>query len=92
MIVRIMGSGQLEVDDAQLDELNRHDAAVEQAVSAGDEAAFRAALTALLDAVRRAGTPVADHELVDSELILPPDDATIADVRQLLDDDGLIPG
>jgi len=92
MIVRIMGEGQLEVGEENLDRLNELDAAVEKAVAAGDEVGFRSALTALVDGVRAAGTPLADDALVDSDLLLPPADATIDEVRELLDDDGLIPG
>jgi hypothetical protein len=92
VIVRILGEGQLLVDDSALEELNALDVAVEAAVDAGDEATFGAALGALLDAVRRHGTPHADDSLDESDLILPPADATIDEVRQMLDDDGLIPG
>jgi hypothetical protein len=92
MIVRILGEGQLEVPDEQLDSLNALDSAVEDAVNAGDEDAFGAALGTLLDGVRSAGTPIADDSLEDSDLILPPADATIDEVRDLLNDDGLIPG
>ena len=92
MIVRILGEGQLEVADDQLDGLNALDSAVEDAVQAGDEGAFTAALGSLLDGVRGAGTPLADDSLEDSDLILPPSDATIDEVRELLNDDGLIPG
>lgn len=92
MIVRIMGEGQLEVPEDQLGELNRLDREVETAIDGGDESAFESALKSLLSAVRHLGTPVSADELVDSELILPPADATIDEVRELLDDDGLIPG
>jgi hypothetical protein len=92
MIIRILGEGQLEVPDDQLDSLNALDGAVEDAVTAGDEGAFAAALGTLLDGVRSAGTPLAPDSLEDSDLILPPADATIEDVRSLLSDDGLIPG
>ncbi|MCW2848399.1 MAG: hypothetical protein JWR90_2373 [Marmoricola sp.] len=92
MIVRILGEGQLEVADDQLDKLNELDGAVEAAVETGDEAAFEAALAALLDGVRRSGSPLPEDSLDDSDLILPPADATIDEVRELLEDDGLIPG
>jgi hypothetical protein len=92
MIVRILGEGQFEVADSQLDGLNALDEAVESAVEADDNEAFGAALTALLDGVRSSGTPLAADSLEDSDLILPPADATIAEVRALLSDDGLIPG
>ena len=92
MIVRILGEGQLELADDQLDALNQLDAKVESAVEADDQEAFGVALAALLDGVRRAGTPLPEDSLEDSDLILPPADATIEDVRSLLSDDGLIPG
>ena len=47
MIVRILGEGQLEVDDSAADELNDLDAKLEAAVEKNDEAGYRAALDAL---------------------------------------------
>jgi hypothetical protein len=92
MIVRILGEGQLDVPDDRLDSLNSLDSQVEAAVESGDEAVFSTALAALLDGVRAAGSPLADDSLEDSDLILPPSDATIDEVRELLRGDGLIPG
>ncbi|GAA0972117.1 hypothetical protein ENKNEFLB_01487 [Nocardioides aquaticus] len=92
MIVRILGEGQYDVADAALDRLNDLDGAVERAVEAGDEAAFEAALAALLDGVRTVGVPHDLDSLDESDLILPPADADIAQVRDLLGDEGLIPG
>ena len=42
MIVRILGEGQLDVDDSLTGELNELDARLEAAVNSGDEDAFRA--------------------------------------------------
>jgi hypothetical protein len=92
MIVRILGEGQFEVADAELDRLNELDAAVEAEVEAGNEEAFAARLTELLDGVRAVGAPLADDSLEDSDLILPPADASLEEVREMLSDDGLIPG
>jgi hypothetical protein len=92
MIVRILGEGQFEVAEAELDRLNELDAAVEAEIDAGNEDAFRARLGELLDGVREVGAPLADESLEDSDLILPPADATLEEVREMLSDDGLIPG
>jgi len=92
VIVRILGEGQYDVDDAALDRLNALDADLESSIQAADEGGFRAALTALHDAVRAAGTAHAADSLDESDLILPPVGATIDEVRDLLGDDGLIPG
>jgi len=92
VIVRILGEGQYDVADSSLDELNRLDAEVEAAVDADDDVAFTPALAALLDGVRAVGTAHDVDSLDSSDLILPPADATIAEVRELLTDEGLIPG
>lgn len=92
MIVRILGEGQFDVAADRMQELNSLDAQLESAVSSGDEDSFRAALTALLDRVREVGSALPADTLSDSDLILPPADSTIDDVRGLLGDEGLIPG
>jgi hypothetical protein len=92
MIVRILGEGQLKIDDAASDELNTLDAALEKAVNEGDEQAFRPALVALLDRVRTLGTPLPADSLEPSDSILPRADANLDEVRNMLSDGGYIPG
>ena len=92
MIVRILGEGQLDLSDDAVAALNDLDAKVESAIEAGDEAAFHDALAALLDGVRTAGVPHGADALDPSDLILPMADATLAEVRDMLSGDGLIPG
>jgi hypothetical protein len=92
MIVRILGEGQWELDEEHLTPLNRLDDEVEAAVEKGDAVAFSNSLNALLQGVREAGSRLPDDTLHDSDLILPPADATIDEVRHLLEDEGLIPG
>ncbi|MER6447769.1 PspA-associated protein PspAA [Streptomyces venezuelae] len=92
MIVRIMGEGQVEVADSHFPELNRLDDELLSEMEGGDEDGFRRTLGALLDAVRRLGTPLPDDALEPSELILPAADAALDEVREMLSDDGLIPG
>ena len=93
MIVRILGEGQWEVAEGALPLLNSLDDAVEQAVAADDQAQLAAALRELLTEVRVGGTRVPDEQLLDSDLILPSADASLDDVRALLNesDEGLIP-
>ncbi len=92
MIVRILGEGQYDLSDEAVSTLNDVDARVEASVEAGDEDAFRAALTTLLDGVRTAGVPHGADSLEPSDLILPMADATLSEVRDMLSGDGLIPG
>ncbi|MET9651733.1 MULTISPECIES: hypothetical protein [unclassified Streptomyces] len=92
MIVRIMGEGQWKLADDRFTELNTLDAELLAEMESGDEDGFRRTLGALLDAVRRLGDPLPDASLEPSELILPSADATLDEVREMLSDDGLIPG
>lgn len=92
MIIRILGEGQLRVDDSASAGLNSLDAALDTAVTSGDEPAFRAALRTLLDRVRELGTPLAADTLEPSDLILPRADAGLAEVRSMMTDEGVIPG
>ena len=94
MIVRILNEGQWQVGEHLIDELNQLDDAVEQAVSSGRQDQLATALTSLLDKVRSGGSALPDDELHDSDLILPDVDATLEDVRALLNEseEGLIPG
>jgi hypothetical protein len=92
VIVRILGEGQLEVPDGELDSLNALDDELQSAVEGGDDEQFTQALVALLSRVREVGKPLPDDEIVPSELVLPSADASLAEVRELLGDEGLIPG
>lgn len=92
MIVRILGEGQLRVDDSATEELNELDSRLEAAVDREDEPGFKAALDALLGRVRSLGTPVPAEVIEPSELILPQEDASMAEVRKMLTGDGVIPG
>jgi PspAA-like protein len=92
VIARILGEGQWELSDDEIGELNELDSRLEDALGSGHEEGFRAALATLLAAVRGSGSRLPDEELVDSDLILPPADASIDEVRDMLGDEGLIPG
>ncbi len=92
MIIRILGEGQYDVSDEAAARLNQLDSEVETAVAAKDEAGFAQALAALLDGIRTMGVPHALDSLAESDVIVPPADASLDDVAELLADDGLIPG
>jgi hypothetical protein len=91
VIVRIMGEGQLDVQEGDLSALNELDSELETAIDSGDEEKFRSALHALLEQVRTVGKTLPAEDLAPSELILPPADATMDEVRAMLGDAGLIP-
>lgn len=92
MIMRILGEGQYRISEGHLEQLNDLDAVLQSAADAGDNVAFGAALRALLDMVRDLGTPLPADELAPSDLVLPEEGTTVAQVRELLSGEGLIPG
>ena len=92
MIVRIMGEGQVKLADSHFIELNKLDDELLREMESGDGPGFRGTLHALLQKVRELGEPLPDDFLEPSELILPSPDATLEEVREMLSDDGLIPG
>ena len=92
MIVRILGEGQLSVDDGDLEGLNALDSELIAAVDSGDADGFSSALSSLLNKVRQVGKPLPADEIVPSDLVLPSADASLDEVRELLGDEGLIPG
>jgi hypothetical protein len=91
MIVRISGEDQYRLDESLHNQINQLDATVVQAVEAGEEAAFKQAFPALLDFVRSNGAVVGDEEIETSDLILPPDDITLAEAGKEFTGEGLIP-
>ena len=92
MIVRLLGEGQFRVADDLLSQLNELDARVLRAVEAGDEQALWDGLQALADVVRQNGAKLGDDELVPSDAIVPPEDLSLEEAKDLLADDGFIPG
>ena len=92
MIVRISNEGQYELGDDDKAELNQLDNQAVSACQSSDEASFRAVFNRLLEYVRTNGTPVADDELVGSDIILPPPDVSLEEAQAEFQGDGLIPG
>jgi hypothetical protein len=91
VLIRILGEGQFEVAESELTEINRLDQALEGALNSSD-GNFRDALDALLDRVRSVGVRPPDHEMEESQVILPFSDASEEDIRDMLGDEGLVPG
>jgi hypothetical protein len=91
MIVRIQGEGQWEVSGAQIDELDKIDQRIVDIIGNHDSSHFDALLKEMLDYVRERCRPLATEELRESDIILPSADATMDEVKDLFQQDGLIP-
>ena len=92
MIVRILGEGQYRLDEGHLDALNELDEELDTALGHADDTAFRAVLARMANLVRTEGTAEPDEFLGGSDLTLPAEDATRAEVHGMLAEDGLVPG
>jgi hypothetical protein len=91
MIVRLMGEGQYQVDDKLVGDLNKLDTEAVQAVENGDETDLRRLLESMGHLVRERGERLHDAHLGASDLIIPPDDLSLAEARELYAGEGLIP-
>jgi hypothetical protein len=84
VIVRILGEGRYEVPDADLPAIEQLDAVLVDALDRGDDAAFTGALADLVGEVRHSGKRLADDDLGTSELVVPHEGSTLAELRALL--------
>jgi hypothetical protein len=92
VIVRLLGGdGQFTVDDGVVEALNELDAQGAQAVEAGDEENLRRVLGLMAQKVREQGERLADDDLSASDLIIPPDDLSLEEAKELFSGEGLIP-
>jgi hypothetical protein len=91
MIVRLMGEGQFEIDDEVAKGLNSLDEQAAEALEGGDEEQLGRLLRRMAEAVRTNGTRVPDEELAASDAIVPPDDLSLEEARELFEGEGLIP-
>ncbi|MCW2959790.1 MAG: hypothetical protein JWM90_177 [Thermoleophilia bacterium] len=92
MIVRILGEGQFELAESEMDSLNELDGRLTTAVQSGNEAVFEQSLAKLLGRVREHGAACSDEFLGESDFVLPAAETTIEEVVALLAEDGLVPG
>jgi len=91
VIVRVLGEGQFEVDEEVAKGLNDLDEQAGRALEAGDQEQFSELLGRMAEAVRTNGSCLPNEYMSASEGIIPPDDLTLDEARQLFEGDGLIP-
>ena len=92
MIARLLGGdGQYRVGDDVVEALNELDGQAAQAVEAGDAENVHRLLALMAKTVRERGERLADDDLSASDLIIPPDDLSLEEARELFSGEGLIP-
>jgi hypothetical protein len=91
VIVRVSGEGQFKLPDEDAERLNELDNRAVSAVEQGDETGFKELWSQMLEIVSSDGNAVADDELVESDVILPPRDISFEEARAEFTGEGLIP-
>ena len=91
MIVRIASEGQFRLDDDKQTRLNELDNEAVTAVEQGDEARFRELFDQMIAVVEEGGEPIADDELVESDVIIPPKDLTFEEAKGEFTGEGIVP-
>jgi hypothetical protein len=91
VIARIATESQYRLPEDAAEELNELDNQVVAAVEAGDEDRFHELFEQMLDLVRRAGRPLDEDELEESDVILPPPDTSFVEAAAEFTGEGLIP-
>jgi len=84
VIVRILGEGRYDVPEADLPAIEQLDAELVDALERGDDAAFSGTLADLVGEVRHSGTLIPADDVRTSELVVPHEGSTLAEVRALL--------
>jgi hypothetical protein len=91
VIVRIAGEGQFKLPDEDAARLNELDNEAVSAVEAGDRDRFQDLWNQMLELVNNDGNGIADDELVESDVILPPRDVSFEEACAEFTGEGLIP-
>ncbi len=91
MIIRVVNEGQYEVSDSRLDALNELDNEIVELIESGDETRFRDVLKEFVSMIRENGKPLDTDVIVESDLIVPPEDLTLSEAVKVFSGEGLIP-
>nr|QNO46192.1 hypothetical protein HNMILGLC_00006 [Methanosarcinales archaeon ANME-2c ERB4] len=91
MIIRVVTEGQYEVSDSLLDELNKLDNEIVELLKSSDETKFRDVLKEFILIIRENGKPLDTDVIVESDLIVPPEDLTLSEAVKIFSGDGIIP-
>ena len=91
MIVRIMGEGQFKVNSAILDRLNELDNKIVEEVGKDNEKRMGELLREMIRIVKRAATPLDPEEILESQVIIPPEDLSLKEAKKIFTGEGIIP-
>jgi hypothetical protein len=84
-----MGLGQYKVPSSLFDELNAIDNRIVDHVTKGDEKAYNQDLAALISKIKHNGKVLGAEEIVESDVIVPPEDMTFEEAKDVFTGSGI---
>ncbi|RMF31233.1 MAG: hypothetical protein D6752_02580 [Candidatus Nitrosothermus koennekii] len=92
IIVRILGKGQYSISKELLKDLNRLDnRAVRLLKKDGDEDKLRTIISEMIKLVRSNGRKINPKRIVPSQFVIPNEDITLEEAKQIFQGEGIIP-
>jgi hypothetical protein len=89
MIIRIMGEGQYRVPEALCDELNRIDNRIVTLVAEGKTREFRTEFMKLISEIKGKGKVLGAEEILESDIIVPPEDLSFEEAKAIFTGEGI---
>ncbi|MDW5550267.1 PspA-associated protein PspAA [Methanosarcina sp.] len=89
MIIRIMGEGQYRAPEALCDELNQIDNRIVDLVNEGKVEEFRSELARLISQIKERGEPIKAEEILESDIIVPPEDLSFEEAKDVFKGSGI---
>jgi len=90
MIIRIMGEGQYRAPEALCEELNRIDNKIVALVAEGKAREFRTEFMKLISEIKGKGEALGAEEILESDIIVPPEDLSFEEAKAIFTGEGII--
>ncbi len=84
-----MGEGQYRVPEALCDELNQIDNRIVDLVEEGKAEEFSSELARLIFEIKEKGEPIEAEELLASDIIVPPEDLSLEEAKDVFKGSGI---
>lgn len=89
MIIRIMGEGQYRAPEVLCNELNQIDNRIVALVTEGKADEFRKEFAKLISEIREKGEAIEAEEILESNIIVPPEDLSFEEAKDIFKGSGI---